>query len=259
MLNKLKSTLIILILSSISAIISFMDDPHIFLMFPALIAEIYAICELIKWWKNERSLVLPTAIISTICIIPTAVAMIYQKKLFASACLAFALIAAIMFRVYFKRKKKAQENEHKRMKWYMPILAIILLIPTVAGSLLWVDGIRSICNLYFPVIQLVSPNIRGYEYYSSGKFTTYRYGDIAAECLPKQQELSEAISTDFYHNDLTLIETCFLDTNVQYFLRVEYPSDVYTEKSVFLWHGQKKELRCQSKALPERNGQDHDQ
>lgn len=223
----------IIILLSLSAVVlcSFED---IFLVELALVLEAYAIFELVRVLKNDPSFILPTAIISAICALPVAVAAFFYQKFVVSACIVFVLVAVILLPVHLRRQKKEQENSTDKVKWYVPIIAFILLIPTVAGSLVFADGIRAIVQFQVPVLQLMAPDVRGAEYYESGDFVKYRFGEAVAERFPKKEELSDAVSIDFAHDDYTIIECYFMETSVRYFLSVKYPEDVYTEKKTAL-------------------------
>lgn len=230
--SKLTKIPIVIILSLLSAVLCSFEN--IFLCGVALAAEAYAIFELIRIWKNDPSFLLPTAIISAICALPLAIIAFFYQKFVVSACIIFISVAVILLLIYLQRRKKDQETSTSRAKWYVPILAFILLIPTVAGSLVFADGIRAIVQFQVPVLQLIAPDVRGAEYYESGKFTKYRFGKEVAERFPKREELSDAVSIDFAHDDYTIIECYFMETSVRYFLSVKYPEEIYTEKKTAL-------------------------
>lgn len=230
--SKLVKIPIIILLSVASIVFCLFEN--IFLFVLALAAEAYAIFQLILLWKNEPSFLLPTAIASLTCALPVVIISLFYKKFVVSACILFILVAVILFLIYFRRKKNTEENSTSHVKWYVPILAFVLLITTVAGSLVFADGIRAIVQFQVPVLQLFSPDIRGAEYYESGSFTKYRFGKEVAERFPKKEELSEALSIDFSHSDYTIIECYFMDTNVKYFLSAKYPEDIYNEKKTEL-------------------------
>ena len=202
-------------------------------MILALILEIYVIYQLIMLWKSDLSIMFSSAIVSAMFIIPMAIISFYKPKLFVSACIMFIFISITLFINYFRSKNNEYGAMVSSVKWYKSLVSLII-IPAVAGSLVFADGIRAIIQYNIPVLQLISPNIHGYEYYESGDYMKYRFGEAVSERFPRNDKLMGALNVDFAHNDYTLMETYFTDTNVQYFLSIEYPLELYNQEKTLL-------------------------
>ncbi len=145
----------------------------------------------------------------------------YEKSLYFSA----AIVAAILFLssvIKFAVIKIIGEDEERNnaVRNIIAVLSAGILLLTSAP---FGDAALSLIYKYrFKPVEAV-----GLEYYESGEFANFEYGDIAFEMLPKEETLKGALSTDFAYRDYSKFETVFFEVNTQYFLKVEYGEEEY--------------------------------